>query len=344
MAEQIVNGYKRLFEVRLLHHYWLDEGATLFDAIPDTAKKDRRLLTYDVRSFLTVAPTAATEQRLKGLRCVFKPTALGFVVAAPNGILLPDEAWFEFVLTVQSTDFFNYTALTLRKQKIYSLYHQPEDRTYRYKENVPVFSNLTGTSRGASPNLSLYLSREMSPLAATDQVEALILSGSALLQLTSDQPTPTTQQLGAVATNLPVFCHQGDSPMITPPAGLTGVPPQGIELTEGLPDDIFALIRIATLSTATKFSLLATPNLPAPAPSTLRSTVFQVRFKNRSTVWKYFNKNTGLPKPFAPNPLPLTHFGNAGTQQKPSAGLVKPAFDDLAAPAKVSGLVSEIFI
>lgn len=98
MAEQIVNGYKRLFEVRLLHHYWLDEGATLFDAIPDTAKKERRLLNYDVRPFLSVVPTAATEQRLKGLRCVFRATALGLVVAVRAAVEIPDDTVFDFVV------------------------------------------------------------------------------------------------------------------------------------------------------------------------------------------------------------------------------------------------------
>jgi len=39
MAERIINGYKRLFEARLLHHYWLDEGATLFDLISARPKK-----------------------------------------------------------------------------------------------------------------------------------------------------------------------------------------------------------------------------------------------------------------------------------------------------------------
>ena len=30
-------GYTRLFEVRVLHHFWLDDGATVFDATPTGA-------------------------------------------------------------------------------------------------------------------------------------------------------------------------------------------------------------------------------------------------------------------------------------------------------------------
>ena len=35
MAEHTTSAYRRLFEVRLLHHYWLDDGATIFDKITD---------------------------------------------------------------------------------------------------------------------------------------------------------------------------------------------------------------------------------------------------------------------------------------------------------------------
>ena len=52
MVERAVSPYSRLFEARLLHHYWLDTGKTMFDALaaPD---QDERLLTYDVRALLT---------------------------------------------------------------------------------------------------------------------------------------------------------------------------------------------------------------------------------------------------------------------------------------------------
>ena len=41
MAIEVVRiGYTRLFEVRLLHHFWLDDGATVFDAIADQAVED----------------------------------------------------------------------------------------------------------------------------------------------------------------------------------------------------------------------------------------------------------------------------------------------------------------
>jgi hypothetical protein len=287
MAERIAIGYQRLFEVRLLHHYWLDEGATMFDALPDETK-EKRLLKYDKRLFLSVIATAATDRMLKGLRGVLKDTALGFVVAVPKVTLIPDDAVFEFVLTVQHTDFFNYTALTLPEQKIYELYYPPEDKSYQYKENVPVLSNLTGVARGGGANKTLYLSQEIPALTPADKVESLVLSGSALLQLTGDQPGALTQQLSAQATDLPVFVHQDDVPVIVPPVGLIGAPARGILLSDDIPNNVFALIRIAAVRPGNaSFSCTSGGLAKTIHP------IFQIRFKNRSTYWKYFDKKTG---------------------------------------------------
>jgi len=288
-----------------------------------------------MRSFLAVAPTAAAAKAFKGLGCVYKNTALGFVAAVPNGAVIPADAIFEFIVTVQNPAFFNYTALTLRPQKIYELYHQPEDKTYRYKENVPVLSNLTGATRGADPGKSLFLSKEIPALTANDQVESLVNEGGALLQLTADQPGVGTQQLANQATDLPVFVHQGDAPAITPPAGLNGAPPRGVTLKDDIPDDVFAVIRLSAVrADDDDFSFIdAGGQAKKPNP------VYQIRFKNRSTTWRYFNKNTGAVDFTEPNPLPLTRLGNAGTKQKPSEGLVKA----VKSGDRITQLVSEIF-
>ena len=81
MSELFTSAYGPLFEVRLLHHYWLDDGAIAFDDIASDATRSARLLDYDVRQFLDVVPTAATETALSGYGCLFKNQALGFLVA-----------------------------------------------------------------------------------------------------------------------------------------------------------------------------------------------------------------------------------------------------------------------
>ena len=133
MSERMESGYQRLFEVRLLHHYWLDEGATVFDLITDQAKKDARLLRYNRRPFLGVKPTPKTEKELSSFRCLFRETALGFVVVVPNTAIVPADTVFNFTITVWDRQFYNYTSLTLRPQKVYELFNTLDNVTYRYK-------------------------------------------------------------------------------------------------------------------------------------------------------------------------------------------------------------------
>ncbi len=336
MAESIITGYKRLFEIRLLHHYWLDEGATVFDLIADQTKKARRLLQYDMRPFLAVTPTNATMKAFNGLGGVFKNTALGCLVAVPDSVVIAQDAVYEFAVTVRHADVLNYTALTLRPQKVYEIYHQSEDQVYRYKENVPVLSNLTGATRGTGSDKMLFLSKEIPTLAADDQVEALFISGNVLEQLTSDQPNANTQSLHNPATDFPIFVHQGDVPTIVPPSGLVGAPARGVRLSNEITDEVFALIHLSAVRENDEdFSLIDSNGHAKTA-----HPVFQVRFKNRSTFWQYLNKSTESVDSTEPNPLPLTYFGNAGTKQKPSAGLVKT----VKSGTRITQLVSEVFV
>lgn len=335
MAERVHIRYKRLFEVRVLHHYWLDEGQTLFDSLPEE-NISKRLQTYDKATFLSVAPTATTEKLLQEFQGVFKNTALSFLVAVPEAVLIRNDVVFEFIITVENAGFYNYTALTLREQKIHEIYYQPEDKIYRYKENVFVLSNLTGIPRGTGASKSLFLSKPIPTLAPDDKVESLVLSGSALLQLTSDQPGATTQQLHVQANSMPVFVHQGDVPAVVPPAGLVGAPDRGVLLSGDIPDNTFALVRIAAQKPGdADYSCTENKRAKEICP------VFQIRFKNRSTIWKYYNKNTGAPVSTQPAPLPLTNYGNAGTKQKPSEG-IKVTFDN-SITTKIKEVFSEVF-
>jgi hypothetical protein len=336
MAERTISLYQRLFEVRLLHHYWLDEGATVFDQIADAARKNARLLGYDVRPLFDVRPTAATERGLSAYRCVYRTTALGLVVGAPASAIFPADTVFTFIVSVKSSRVHDYTSLTLRPQRIHELFNSADDVTYRYKENVAVLSNLTGATRGTGPNTSLFLSREIPAPDAGDQVESLVLSGGALLQLTSDNPGATTQQLNAQATDHPVFVHQADAPDIVPPAGLAGAPARGVRLSADIADDAFAIVSLtAVRADNDAFSFVDAGGAPKANPP-----VYQVRFKNRSTVWAYLDKSTLALSSTTPNPLPLTFFGNAGTNQKPSGGFVKA---DVSG-STVTRLISEVYV
>src|SRR5262249_37407176 len=134
----------------------------------------------------------------------------------------------------------------------------------------------------------------------------------------------------------PVFMHQGDAPAIVPPAGLAGAPARGVRLSAEITDDVYALIRLtAVRGDNGAFSFVDGAGAPkGPAP------LYQVLFRDRSTIWTYMDKKTGAVNSASPNPLPLTFFGNSGTQQKPSRGHVKAELTG----AKVTKLVSEIYV
>ena len=333
MTERATTSYNRLFEVRLLHHYWLDDGATVFDKLA-ADEQNERLLTYDVRPIFGVTPTASTQTLLGNLRCIFKPTGLGFMVGAPPGVAIAADTVFSFIVSVIDADVFGYTALTLRPQAIHTAFdptdNSPGRAVYRYKENVPVLSNLTGTARGAT----LFLSAGIPAQSGGEPAEALVLSGAALAQFTGDDPAPT-QQIDANANNQPVFVNQGDAPVIVPPPGVTGAPPRGVELTDDVTDDVFALITLTAVAGNAAFSFV-----DGAGAAITPSPVYQVRFKNRSTLWTYLNTQTGAVKSTEAAPLPLTYFGNAGSKQKPSRGLVKVVQN----AGKITQLVSEIYV
>lgn len=335
MAESVATGYQRLFEIQALHHYWLDHGPTVYDLINPPERKARHLQNYDRRAFLAITPTAATVKFLKGFSGVYKDTALGGVAAVPKTAVLPVDATLEFLLTVQSAAFYSYTALTLPQQRIYQLRDAATATTYRYKENVHVLSNLTGAARGAGAGKQLFLSREFRARTADDRVEALIIENNDLLQLTGDPPPVATRRLGPAA-GLPVFVNQHDVPTLVPPPGISGVPQRGIELSQEMADDVYAVVPLsARRPDDDAFSFLdANGKAKTPAP------IFQIRFKNRATLWKYFDQSTRAFKSSEAAPFPLTYFGNAGGKQKASPDTVKTVTDG----ARIDQLTSEIFI
>lgn len=355
MVELLRIGYTRLFEVRVLHHYWLDEGRTLFDQIADQATKTERLLGYDVRRLLSFRPSAASAATISGLRGAFRTTGLGFLVAVPDDAKVPLDATFEFFVAVVAPDYSSYTAQPLARpgitaatipalspQPIVSVADPVPDpltgtrRTLRYKANVPVLSNLTGVARGTGALTRLYLSRGYPTSTADDALEALVEVGSTVRQRVGDPPNAALTEVGSTS-DLPVFVHQGDVPPTTPPTGSVGAPAFGIELAGDTPPDVATVIRL-------------TPRRPNPSPfnfadpdGTPRPRVFEVHVQNRRTTWRYRSKRDGTLTSTEADPLPLTYFGNAGTKQKPSGAAIGAELDTQD-PPRITRLVSDIYV
>lgn len=332
--------YARLFEVRLLHHYWLDEGATVFDAIADQATRTRRLLAYDVHRLLTIRPSLATEAAIAGLRGILRPTGIGFLIAVPDGTTVPTDATWEFFVTVTDPDYLHYTALSLRPQPVADVVDPTDSRIVRrYKANVPVLSNLTGASQGTGPDKRLFLSRPyITGAGAGDGAEALVIAGTSLRQLTGDPPNAPFQVLGSRADH-PVYVHQGDVPEIVPPGGTSGAPPAGIELTADTPPAVTAVIRLATRrSNDGAFSVTGADGMPrVPSP------IFEIHLRNRWTTRRYRNRSDGAVSLTEADPLPLTYFGNVGTRQPPAPAALDIERDPTD-PARITRLISDIYV
>jgi len=336
MSEHMALQYKPLFEVRILHHYWLDDGETIFDLISDQAHKESRMASYNLDSFLQVKPALATKSALKAFGGMFIGNKSGFFVITTDLAVIPDKTIFEFYLTAKDPNFTTYTSLTLPSRKIYEIYDHKEKKNCRYKENVFVWSNVTGASRGTDSAKSLFLSKDFQVMQPDNAVEALILKDGGLWQLTSDQPEATLQEIGASVSTLPVFANQADSPALTAPDGLSGVPKRGVLLADDMPDDLFGIIQIAAVRPSdSDFSVL---DNSGHAKNTW--PVFQLRLRNRSTFRHYFDKRTSSAVSNETAPLPLTFYGNAGKKQKP--GTERIGIESTG--DKITKIVSMIFI
>lgn len=102
--ESKLSAYAVLMEIRLIHHYWVDSGGVVFDSLADDRKK-QLLSSYDVRSFLSIAPVPSTKKKFSGFGCRFRDTALGCVVGVPEDREIPSDSVFEFVISIKDAAF-----------------------------------------------------------------------------------------------------------------------------------------------------------------------------------------------------------------------------------------------
>lgn len=155
--EKFRTGYETLFEVQLLHRYFLNVGLTEFDLAPETPAVKAARRAYDVRQWLRLEPSAATQELLRNQRLLFRPTPEGFrvLVAVKLNpatqlpvpfIALPPSLNFNFLAHHADPDFFLYTDGTVEQVNVLM---PSEDNP---GGQVAVFSN-TGAAlvQGAEP-------------------------------------------------------------------------------------------------------------------------------------------------------------------------------------------------
>lgn len=112
--------YKPLFEVKILHHFFLDKGDTDFFSMSEK-EQEKQLTDFDLNSTLKTIPSTDTNRKLAGHKLVLHPTKHGFTVYASVSansditpfINLDDTLELTFLLKLVDNTFFNYTNLDI---------------------------------------------------------------------------------------------------------------------------------------------------------------------------------------------------------------------------------------
>ena len=112
--------YKPLFEVKILHHYFLDKGNTNFFSMNEEQRK-KQLADFDISSVFAIIPSVMTQRKLAGLQMVVKNTGNGFTVwvrvseESDNTplISLNDTLELTFLLKLVNHTFFNFTNIDI---------------------------------------------------------------------------------------------------------------------------------------------------------------------------------------------------------------------------------------
>jgi hypothetical protein len=95
--------YKRVLDLQLWHDYYLDQ-----QDLSQPLSED-----YDISTLLTLVPTPECQHTLKNLRCVFRPHRHGGLLFAAETALLHYPEPLRFWLMVRDPDFANFTNLPL---------------------------------------------------------------------------------------------------------------------------------------------------------------------------------------------------------------------------------------
>ncbi len=110
--------YKQLFQVNILHRYFLDKGTDKFEVM-QPAHRAKLLERYSLHELLNIVSTEETKRVLKGYHLIFKPTGSGFAIWTKISereentpfIEWEDDLALTFLLQVKDPLFYNYTEL-----------------------------------------------------------------------------------------------------------------------------------------------------------------------------------------------------------------------------------------
>lgn len=351
--------YNKLFEVKILHHFFLNKGEAVFDSMTDEDKA-LTMLNYDVRDFFDIFPTPECQKALSSHNCVFKATSQGIIIGIraesdyqdPSNIIpfipFADDQVFTFVIQLKDMGFMNYTALSFTgnsgKMYMFSNLVSGSPKSFPFiTSNPPVYEADTeyypGDMLGNDPdNLStLYtaLNKSSNPVTNTDDwiAEALadnvplnyanlndqhsVIRGMLLYKVSVADATPsiTVKTASGIIINPEINILVGEYRTVQ--VDMRGFPDgfYSIHFESADPpydDDIafylfqqrsnpFGIISLALQSDNPDYSMI-------DGNGFLRSPVYELRFRNRLTYWRYVGKAFNASS-VTEKPLPLTRYG-----------------------------------
>ena len=116
--------YQLLFEVTLLHNYFLNNGEETFASMTN-ADKEKMLQQFDTNAFTTITPTLETHIVLKNYKMLFKKNKTGFGVyikvkdELDPFIKVPIDLNLNFLIKINDYQFENYTNLDFALTQAY---------------------------------------------------------------------------------------------------------------------------------------------------------------------------------------------------------------------------------
>lgn len=143
--------YSILFEVHVLHHYFLNRGVKNF-ALMTADEQAGVMLKYNIHEFLDIVPTEECRKNLNRHQCIFKRTAAGIIVGlkadldSQNPVKykpfheIDNDLIFTFHIHLKDFSLLNYTDLPLTGDS----------------GQVYLFSNSTGSASKAFPSLCTF--------------------------------------------------------------------------------------------------------------------------------------------------------------------------------------------
>lgn len=179
--------YKTLFEFKILHHYFLDEGDQAFDVpVPppghpnNTQRKltESRLVTnrlqYTLSDYMSIVPSQKTAQKLKNWRGTFSFLKESFKVGLKRDntlVNLPfiafpkNDLYFDFIVRISDQLFENYTDINIDRSKIVFISNQTEANSTEDYATPVDFKRISNFNTGGyvTPPTRIDLSNDIDP-------------------------------------------------------------------------------------------------------------------------------------------------------------------------------------